>query len=283
MSGTGQQPRVERAVFGLTRLPRPVYARVESLPAGSWVRSHAHPWAQLSYAIEGVLRVRTADGSYFAPPQRAVWVPAGVAHEVATSGRAEMRSLYLARRVTRWAPPGCRVLEISGLVRELIAAVTALPVEYDERGPAGRLVRVLLDRLATLPEVAFSLPVPHDARLAGIAGALEHAPHDRRTLAQWSREAGASERTLARLFRAETGLSFREWRQRLRLLAALSALQDGASVTEVALDSGYDSPSAFIATFKRLFGTTPGELQRRRVLGAAGEPAPASASRLRAR
>ena len=249
---------MERKVVDLGRLPRPVYARVESLPAGSYTRPHRHDWAQLSYAIEGVLCVRTRAGSFYAPPQRAVWVPASVEHEVVTSGRAEMRSLYLAPRVTTWGSPRCAVLEMSPLGRELIRAVTALPVEYDERGPDGRLVQVLLDQLASLPEVAFSLPAPSDVRLQVIAAALEREPDDRRTLAEWSRTAGASERTLARLFRRDTGLSFREWRQRLRLLASLGALEEGTSVTAAALDSGYDSPSAFIAAFKRLFGRTPG-------------------------
>jgi len=257
MARTGQK-RVERRVIDLATLPRPVFARVESLPAGSYTRPHRHDWAQLSYAIEGVLSVRTQAGSFYAPPQRAVWVPASIEHEVVTSARAEMRSLYLAPAVTPWGPSSCRVLEMSALARELIRAVTALPVEYDERGPAGRLVQVLLDQLATLPEVAFSLPAARDARLQTIAAALEREPDDRRTLAEWSRVAGASERTLARLFRRETGLSFREWRQRLRLLTSLGALEDGTSVTAAALDSGYDSPSAFIAAFKRLFGRTPG-------------------------
>ena len=257
MSRTGQK-RVERRVIDLSSLPRPVFARVESLPAGSYTRPHRHDWAQLSYAIEGVLCVRTEAGSFYAPPQRAVWVPASVEHEVVTSARAEMRSLYVTPAVTPWGSRRCRVLEMSALARELVRAVTALPVEYDEGGAAGRLVRVLLDQLAALPEVAFSLPAPRDARLHAVAAALERAPDDRRTLAEWARLAGASERTLARLFRRETGLSFREWRQRLRLLASLGALEDGTSVTAAAIDAGYDSPSAFIAAFKRLFGRTPG-------------------------
>ncbi len=93
-----------------------------------------------------------------------------------------------------------------------------------------------------------------------VSAALQRQPDDRRTLAEWARAAGASERTLARLFSRETGLSFRHWRQRLRLLMALTALEDGSSVTAVALESGYDSPSAFIAAFKRLFGKTPSKL-----------------------
>jgi AraC-like DNA-binding protein len=83
-------------------------------------------------------------------------------------------------------------------------------------------------------------------------------PADRRTLAAWARPAGASVRTLARLFTRETGMGFRGWRQQVRLLRALERLAAGEAVTTVALDLGYDSPSAFVAMFRRALGTTPG-------------------------
>lgn len=258
MPSSGHRLR-PRALPDLDRLPRPVYARVESLPAGSYVAAHRHDWGQLSYAVSGVLDVRTRSGSFMAPPHWAVWIPAGVEHEVLTSARAEMRSLYIDSGAVGWA--GCRVLEISPLARELILAVSALPPEYDRHGPDGRLVAVLLDRLAGLPEAGFSLPMPADPRLARVCAALQAGPDDPRSLGEWARLAALSERTLARLFRRETGLCFREWRRRMRLMTALSGLERGLSVTEAALDCGYDSISAFIAAFRTLFGRTPGEFQ----------------------
>lgn len=250
-------PAVERSIPRLARLPRPVYARMESLPAGSLARPHTHAWVQLSYAISGVLEIRTATASFVAPPQRAIWIPAGIEHEVRTSARTEMRSLYLDSAATAWAPADCHVLAVSPLVRELILAVGALPVEYDEAGPAGRLVATLFDQLAALPQVAFNLPLPRDARLLKVCSALQAAPDDTRSLAAWGEVAGLGERSLARLFRAETGLSFGDWRLRLRLLLALGALERGERVTRVALDCGYASTSAFIAAFRRAFGSTP--------------------------
>lgn len=261
MPRTGQHQLV-RPLPALRRLPRAVYARAESLPAASWLPPHRHEWAELAYAVSGVLEVRTPTGSFLAPRQRAVWIPPGVEHEARTAARTEMRSLYLDREAVRWAPARCRVLEISALVRELIRAVASLPVEYGVEGPEGRIVSVLLDRLRIAPEVRFSVPLPADPRLAAICASLRTTPDDRRTLGEWARAAGASERTLGRLFLRETGVSFREWRLRLRLLAALTALEEGTSVTAVALDSGYDSPSAFIAAFKRVFGGTPTQLFR---------------------
>jgi len=67
---------------------------------------------------------------------------------------------------------------------------------------------------------------------------------------------------MTRLFQRETGLSFRAWRRRLRLLKSLGGLEAGESVTSVALDSGYNSTSAFIAAFRNEFGMTPREVMR---------------------
>ncbi len=253
---------VERALPNLDRLPRPVYGRSESLPAGSVARSHSHPWAQLSWASSGVLVVRTAEASHVATPQRAVWVPPGMPHEVVTSNRAEMRSLYIDAAAAAFAPPRCRVLAVTPLARELIQAASALPPDYAEDGPDGRLAAVLLDQLALLPETGLTLPWPTDPRLVAICEALRATPHDNRNMAAWASRAGMTERTLGRLFPAETGLTFGKWRQRTRLLASLSALESGKSVTRTAIECGYDSVSAFISAFKQAFGKTPGEFLR---------------------
>ncbi|MFB0936129.1 MAG: helix-turn-helix transcriptional regulator [Propionivibrio sp.] len=255
--------RSERSLPALDALPRPLFARVESLSAGTFSAVHRHAWGQLSYAIEGVLDIRTPAGNYVALPQCAVWIPAGLEHQVINLGQVEMRSFYLDPVLFPLGDDRCRVLYVSLLVRELIKAASALPPDYPLDGPEARLVQVLADQLDAQPEAAFSLALPRDPRLQAIYGALLESPGDRRTLAQWAGQAAASERTLARLFRRETGMPFRVWRQRLRLMLSLGGLEAGHPVTRVALDYGYDSPSAYIAAFRTLFGRTPGELERR--------------------
>jgi AraC-like DNA-binding protein len=130
-------------------------------------------------------------------------------------------------------------------------------VLYDERGAAGRLMTLILDEIAGLPTLGLDLPMPRDARLARICRALGGDPGSTRTLEDWGREAGGSGRTLARLFLRETGLTFAAWRQQARLLAALARLAAGEPVTRIALDLGYESPSAFAAMFKRALGAPP--------------------------
>ena len=91
---------------------------------------------------------------------------------------------------------------------------------------------------------------------------LQKEPSDSRSLIELSKFAGASKRTLERLFKHETGLGFGKWRQQLRLGHALRLLAAGDTVTTVATDVGYDSVSAFISAFRITFGKTPGQYFR---------------------
>jgi AraC-like DNA-binding protein len=258
-----RRPDTVRQIPSLTDLPRPLYARAESLGAGSWTPTHRHNWVQFSYAISGVLGVHTPQGSFFAPPQWGVWIPAGLDHEVVTSTRAEMRSLYVRKEDCHWAPDHCRVLEVTPLAKELIKTFCLLPPDYPQADSSeARLVQVLLDQLGHLPEVGFSLPLPRHPRLLALCNKMIEQPGQPVTLTDWAERLNMSEKTLMRLFQRETGLSFRGWRQRARLLSSLNVLEEGGSVTYTALACGYDSTSAFIAAFKSLFGFTPGELFR---------------------
>ncbi|MCW3150525.1 helix-turn-helix transcriptional regulator [Stutzerimonas stutzeri] len=258
MSRNGHSNLPQRHIPVMEALPRPLFARSESLPERTTTPRHSHPWAQLSYATSGVLRVHTDAGRFLAPPQRAILIPPGLLHEVISSPHTEMRSLYIDYRAVAWAPAHCQVLAVSPLLRELIRAFGELPVEYDQRGADGRLATVLLDQLQAAPEIGYSLPWPRDPRLRELCEALYAAPDIPFGLAHWSARLGVAEKTLTRQFQRDTGLSFRAWRQRLRLLSALPLLEQGQPVTDVALACGYESTSAFIAAFGLHFGYTPG-------------------------
>ena len=250
---------LEQRLSELTQLPRPIYGQTEALPNKILGYRHSHPWVQFSYAISGVLEIQTAQGRFIAPPQRAVWIPAGVKHRVHCSADTQIRSLYIDQQALTHAPLNCRVVEVSALLKELIRAFADLPVEYDEDSAAGRLAEVLLDQLTYAPDTGLMLPLPSDKRLHKIVTQLQKYPDASDTLSQWAQRLQLSEKTLSRLFVQQTGLTFRVWRQRLRLLSALPLLEKKQSVTEVALACGYESMSAFIAAFGQHFGSTPGE------------------------
>jgi AraC-like DNA-binding protein len=238
-------------------VPRPVFALATDLPAAHDIDWHSHPRFQLVYAARGVITVDTRDAAWVVPPQRAVWMPPTVEHRLQASGHVELRSLYIRPDAASRMPKTCEVLEVTPLLRELIVRATALPLEYDERGPAGRLMRLVLDELAELPRLPYHLPMPKTEPLAAICRGLVDVPDEAATLEALARAKGLSGRTLARHFRRATGMSFAEWRRRARLLRALGWIAEGRPIVEVALELGYDSASAFSAMFRRELGAPP--------------------------
>jgi AraC-like DNA-binding protein len=154
------------------------------------------------------------------------------------------------------------LVEISGLLRELILALLEEPVAYDENGRGGTVARLILTELGRLQERRLDVPMPRDARALRVARALLDNSGLDYDLDRWAENAGASRRTLARLFRAETGLGFAEWRARLRAIDGLARLSEGASVAETASAVGYASPSAFSAMIHRTLGNPPRRLAK---------------------
>lgn len=253
----GQRPD-HYQVPALSRLPRRVYVRAFDIPAHSVVAMHQHPWAQFMHATAGILCVQTPQASYMVPPQHAVWIPPGLPHGVSTHGQVAFHSLYVDLAALADFSLECRVVVVAPLVRELLKATAGIPVEYAPGSTEDRLMQVVIDQIKCLPAAELCLPLPADSRLLRITQALQAQPGDSRTLDEWGTLVGATRRTLARLFRDQTRMSFGQWRQSLRLLAALPRLESGATVTAVASELGYESTSAFIAAFRRHHGKTPG-------------------------
>lgn len=241
----------------LEALPQPVVAYGRDLQQGEVLPFHHHQRAQLVYASQGVMTVTTHLASYVVPPQRAVWMPAGIEHCIDARSAVSMRSLYIDARSAADLPAGVCVLQVTPLLRELIIASVAAGSDYEPNSPQSRLVMVMLDQVATQPVASLALPMPQDPRVLRVAQSLISNPGDSRDLEGWASQVGASKRTLGRLFTAQTGMSFREWRQQRRLLRALELLATGDNVTTIALELGYESTSAFISMFRRCLGTTP--------------------------
>ena len=238
-------------------LPQSASTLAYDFRRGQRTGAHRHAESQIIYGQAGVMRVTTPEGVWVVPPQRAVWVPPELEHDIEMRTDVRMRSVYLDPAMIASRPSVSRVLHVSPLLRELILAVARIPLPYPAGGAEERLIRVLADQISLDAVDPLHLPFPVDARPAPIGRALEHDPSDARTLAEWSAVVAASVRTLARRFQAETGLSFGAWRQQFRLLRALELLATGTPVTETALALGYESTSAFIAMFRRHLGTTP--------------------------
>lgn len=220
---------------------------------------HVHGHHQLALAARGVLVMSGTERSWVLPRTRGLWIPAGVRHSVGVSGHTTMLSTYVdpARCPLAWDEP--TVVDASGVVGALVAHLARpdLPAVQRLRAEA-----VLWDVMVPLPVTTLSLPMPTDERARRVADGLLADLTDRRSLAAWGRAVGASERTLARLFSAETGMGFERWRTTARLAAALPLLAAGAPVAATAHQVGYATPSAFVAAFRREIGTTPADYFR---------------------
>lgn len=235
-----------------------VRSLAETHRAGGRIPRHTHPWGQLAYAITGVMHIHTPSAAWITPPTRAVWLPPGLPHEIEMQGETAMRTLYVDPDTASPLSATETVLEVAPLLRELILHILKIGMLGPGRPEHERLTGLLIDLLLEARPEDLSLPLPSDRRALAVADRLRAAPADVAPLAELARDAGASLRTLQRLFPAETGLSLEAWRQKARLIHAAARLSAGQAVTTTALDCGYDSVSAFITAFKRQFGVTPG-------------------------
>ncbi|WP_246127900.1 helix-turn-helix transcriptional regulator [Amycolatopsis rhizosphaerae] len=214
------------------------------------------------YAARGVLSVHTERGTSIVPANRVTWTPAGFTHYHRAHGSTDMRILFLPASLARLVPDHPAVFLVSGLAREILLALTG-PRDRD-RAARARLRRVLVDELHEAHEQPLQLPEPRDDRLRAIARILYRTPADNTSLAELGQTAGASARTLSRLFHNELGMTFYQWRTQLRVYHALVLLADGHDTTHVAHACGWANPSGFIAAFTNLVGTTPGRYRSQR-------------------
>ncbi|HTJ69097.1 MAG TPA: helix-turn-helix transcriptional regulator [Actinospica sp.] len=216
---------------------------------------HAHHDHQLLWASSGVLSVETETAGWVLPSTRALWIPAGLPHETSSSSpTATIRSMHVRRHAARVAWTAPTPIAARPLLAELIGYLEDEDLTADRRR---RAEGVLLDLIEPAPTAAIEPRMPKSAAALRVAEGIVRDPADRRSLEEWGRAVGASGRTLARAFAAETGVSFGRWRTLARLRAALPALADGVAVSRVAGRVGYESASAFVAAFRRETGLTP--------------------------
>jgi len=257
---------------------RPLRAKLLRLRADTRVIPHAHPWGQIALSSTGVIRVTASHGSYIVPPSRAVWIPPGVEHAVTVIEDAELLTIYLHQPRSRCGPARsaagsaawrqCRVLEVSSLLLALALqldtaadAPNAVP-SRETLARERRLGALLLDELHRAAPVRLGIDLPQDKRLRRLCEAVIEAPSRHATLKAWAADAGASARTLTRLFRSELGTSFVQWRQQVLLARAVPLAARKLPMASIAAELGYASPSAFSAMVRRSVGAPPSRFLR---------------------
>jgi AraC-like DNA-binding protein/quercetin dioxygenase-like cupin family protein len=226
-------------------------------PPDFHVPEHAHGAAQVIYATRGVMEVSAGQSFWLIPPQFAIWIPARTTHRIRMPAAVSMRTLYLRRHLAAGLPESCTVLHVSPLLRELILEAVRIGELRARQALHGALRDLIVAQLERAEHVPVSLTLPKDPRALAVALSLiAHQAHNP-PLESLCAAAGASVRTIERLFRAEVGADFATWRRQARLMRALELLAGGSSVKLVAYEIGYRQPSAFVEMFRRTFGTTP--------------------------
>lgn len=243
-------------------LPAAIYFRSARMPADAAYPRHRHAWGELVYSFSGVMEIKLQDRHYLAPPQYGIWLPPNVEHIGMNRHEALYCSVYVTAELCRALPDTTCALAVSPLVRALLDHLRAHPPGLPPTAEEERLLRVLVDRLAGASRVGSYLPTSDDPVLGPVLRLLEENPGDTRSVAALAHAANTTERTLVRRCRRDLGMSFAEWRQRLRVVKAMSLLEAGRTVETIALDLDYGSASAFITMFKRLVGMTPDDFRR---------------------
>lgn len=219
---------------------------------------HHHLRGQLFCVESGLVHVRTVHGSWLLPPNRAGWIPSNEPHKVSISGAMSGWTVLITPDASQHLPNQPCVIGIGELMNALVRRAVSWPFQNTLDAAQERLIAVLLDEIGRSPHQPLHLRMPTDRRLLRIANKILAKPEDARTLQKWAAWGGVSPSTLSRLFVAETGSSFAQWRQQARLVCALEMLANGVSVANIADALGYATPSNFIAMFRRSFGDSPG-------------------------
>jgi len=240
----------------LDATPRAVVAIRTEYEYGHRLPMHTHRRSQLLYGSKGVMQVTTSLGTWVVPPQRSVWIPPQVPHEVLFLG-VTTHSLYIEPAESVVTEERCRVIDVSLLMRNLLQEAVDMPLEYEEDGRDGTLIKLLLHEVQRANQLALHIPMPTHERLLAICKTFLLTPDINVSPSGWADSLFISLRTFNRLFREQTGLSFGQWRQRACVVLALARLAEGYSVTTIALEMGYDSPAAFATMFRRVLGRPP--------------------------
>ncbi len=203
------------------------------------------------------MEVSAGPSFWLIPPHFAIWIPTGTTHSIKMPGAVSMRTLYMRRGLAEAMPATCTVFHITPLLRELVVEA----VRIKELRVRDRLHCAFRDLLVSQLSTAFPMPtsvtLPEDPRARAVADTVIGNPAERQSLAALCESAGASVRTVQRIFRRETGSDFEFWRRQVRLMKAVELLVSGLSVREVSFALGYRQPAAFVEMFRGVLGTTP--------------------------
>ncbi|AXY59050.1 AraC family transcriptional regulator [Acinetobacter sp. WCHAc010052] len=237
----------------------PVYAFSQDYRHGHVEDWHEHERIQLIHTLTGVIRIQTEAGTWVTPPGRGVWIPAGQSHSLHISGDVLACGVFIDPLARADLIQECRVVAVPPLLRELITAAQNIQEEIHPFSRNERVLELILDEVRQLYDLPFNLPEPRHPGLLALCTAVRAQLNLPWSIEHAAEHVHMSSKTFSRHFQKETGLNFSQWLRQAKLLHAMTELALKKPVLGVALDLGYDSPSAFSAMFRRETGMSPSE------------------------
>lgn len=222
------------------------------------IPKHEHTLAQFGFPLKGVLRIKAKNKEWIVPPNLALWIPANFPHRIITETPATMLFVYLSAAEVPNFPTECSIYQITDLLRELILKAEELEKETLESDYKNLLLQAILHELEGLKSFDLQLVFPRDPRAQKAAKYFVKNPASKLSLVEVAKMAGASQRTLSRIYIRETGIPLNKWRQKNKIFQAIPRLAEKDSVSSISYDLGYSSPGSFISMFKKMTGKTPG-------------------------
>ncbi len=228
----------------------PLRVHLRHPPANAAIHPHRHNWGQIVCPQSGTIRVHSKNTAWVVPTFRAVWIPPGTMHAVSVIGHVEFFALYIHHTASPMPRHRCAVVEVSDLMRALMASLAR---ETSSAKSSTLKSKLLLEEFRSASHLPMGLPFPADPRLLALCEAIMDEPAEAKTLREWGPVVGASERTLARLFRTELGTSFGAWRRQARLARAAGLLAQGFRYPRLHLRSDMRADQPFqLCSSKRL-------------------------------
>ncbi|MNY88215.1 HTH-type transcriptional repressor of iron proteins A [compost metagenome] len=237
----------------------PVTGVVDTYPAGHVVALHSHPRGHLIYASSGVLLVQASTEQWLVPPTTAVWLRPSIQHQLTAITAVTAHGIFIAENISADLPPVDCVVHVSPLMRELITELVKVPHQPPFELRDVLLGQLLVEELKTVVRLPFHLPWPDDKLISEICENLMRDPSHADNAEVVAQRYAMTSKTLHRRFLKSTGMNFGRWRQKMRLMKSIEKLLQGLPITHVALESGYESHSAYSVAFKKTFGCAPSE------------------------
>ncbi len=225
--------------------------------------AHSHDRAQLIHSLVGNLVVEVEQQAFLLTPETALWIPAQVEHAVFAHDSVHYCSVYISNKIAEDLENGHLDQLRRVYMRPLLQQLAITAAQYSQQDELNeeqtRLLEVLVDQIRSIESCDLVLSLPRDRRLMIIIPKIISHPTLQDDLGSIATDANISIRTTERIFKKETGYSYKQWQQRLILLKAIELLKSGTPVKTIAIELGYQTSSAFIAMFKRIMQLTPSQ------------------------